>query len=260
MKNKENLGTPEFIKFIPTTSFGVADVNSDAQLFYSFIKESRGERWAHVFKRSFPELIQELKGVKEKEEAMKICEKFSKDFHDKNRNEILIKKVELQTEWQKISEEFLGTLADHFETTWPEEKQEIIGNITVLPIFPRYLDKYSFCVGYQDIQRMIETSAHEIVHFLWFKKWKEVFPESKRRDYESPHLAWRLSEIIDPIILHCQPKINSLIKPKGWGYSSFETIKIGDISMTEHFKKVYTDSVSTGNDFATTMKLLWLEA
>ena len=44
------------------------------------------------------------------------------------------------------------------------------------------------------------------------------------------------------------------------GYSSFKKIKIGDVSMTEHFKKVYESSVAEGNDFATTMKLLWDES
>lgn len=132
--------------------------------------------------------------------------------------------------------------------------------MTNLPVFPRFLDKFEFCVGYKDTADSVETSAHEIVHFLWFKKWKEVFPDMEPREYESPRLAWRLSEIIDPIILQCHPKISGLIKPKRWGYTSFENIKIGDVSMTEYFKKIYLDSVASGDDFETTIKKLWEEA
>ncbi len=81
-----------------------------------------------------------------------------------------------------------------------------------------------------------------------------------RREYESPRLAWRLSEIMDPIILQCHPKIKELIKPERWGYSSFKDIKISDVSMTEYFKKIYLDSVASGNNFETTLKKLWGEA
>ena len=65
---------------------------------------------------------------------------------------------------------------------------------------------------------------------------------------------------MDPIILQCHPKIRELIKPKQWGYSSFKDIKIGEVSMTDYFKQIYLDSVSAGDDFATTLKKLWVEA
>lgn len=154
----------------------------------------------------------------------------------------------------------MEALSEHFETEWPEDKPEIVGLITNLPVYPRFLDIYKFGVGYENIPKSIEASAHEIVHFLWFKKWKEVFPEMDRREYESPRLAWRLSEIMDPIILQCHPKIKELVKPKGWGYSSFKNIKIGDVGMTEYFKKIYLDSIAAGDDFTTTLKKLWAEA
>ena len=77
---------------------------------------------------------------------------------------------------------------------------------------------------------MIEVSAHEILHFLWFKKWKEVFPETGLKEYESPHLVWRLSEIMDPIILQCQPKIKELIKPAKSGVTHLFVISRSAIS------------------------------
>jgi len=260
MKDQETPIQPEEIKYLPEVRFQLADTDSEADHFYGFIMESDSGRWIDTFIKVYPELVQRLQITKDKKEAMEVCEKFSQEQHALNKKEILASKELFEVEWKKIEKEFLSTLSEHLETDWPEEKNEIVGNITVMPIFPRYLDDYTFFVGYKDISRMIETSAHEIVHFLWFKKWKEVFPEIERYQYESPHLAWRLSEIIDPIILQCQPEIKELIKPKRWGYSSFEQIKIGDISMIDHFKKVYLNSVASGNDFSTTMKLLWEEA
>ncbi len=248
------------MKFIPQVVFEIADTLSEAEFLYSFIKERGNKRWGKIFTDFSPELVKKLESVKERKDGLKVCQDFAEDLHKINEKQILLTKDSFQTEWEKIESEFLSTLAEHLETDWPEEKSKMLGKITILPVFPRHLDEYSFYVGYQNIPRMTETSAHEIVHFLWFKKWKEVFPEISRREYESPHLAWRLSEIIDPIILQCHPKIKELIKPKGWGYSSFKEITIGGLSMTDHFKKVYEESVSAGNDFATTIKILWTEA
>jgi hypothetical protein len=182
------------------------------------------------------------------------------DLSTKTKDKMLTSKEEIESEWDKIGAAFLEELSKHFETEWPEDKPEIVGYVSNLPVFPRFLDEYKFCVGYKNTAGSIETSAHEILHFLWFKKWKEVFPEIERKEYESPNLAWRLSEIMDPIILQCNPKIKELIKPKGWGYSSFKDIKIGDVSMTEYFKKIYLDSVASGDNFETTLKKLWEEA
>lgn len=259
MYNSEKALKPEKIPFLPEVSLQVADSESEAEHFYEFIKEERGTRWGDLFTELFPALVKKLEGVNDKEEAMRICKEFSEEQHKIHQEEILRMKELFEKEWERIEAEFLSELSKHFETDWAPDKTKIVGNVTVLPVFPRHLDEYSFFVGYKNVSSMIETAAHEIVHFLWFKKWKEVFPESKRREYESPNLAWRLSEIIVQIILQCNPEIKKLINPKNWGYDSFKKIKIGDVSMTEYFKKVYEDSVAEGNDFATTMKLLWNE-
>jgi hypothetical protein len=255
----DNLITQEKIKFIPQVKFEVADINSEAELFYDFIKEDESGRFIEIFTKRYPELVKQLEDVEDKEKGIIICKNFAEKLHQINEEEILLMKDAFQIEWKKIEVDFLSALAEHFETDWLEEKSGIVGKVTVLPVFPRHLDEYVFYVGYQNVPRMIETSAHEIVHFLWFKKWQEVFPDISKRERNSPYLAWRLSEIIDPIILQCQPRIKELIKPKGWGYSSFKEIKIGDLSMTDHYKKVYEESVSAGNDFTTTMKILWAE-
>ncbi len=59
------------------------------------------------------------------------------------------------------------------------------------------------------------------------------------------------------MVLSKRMKVKDLLR---WGYSSFKEIKIGDLSLTDYFRKVYEESVSAGNDFATTMKILWAEA
>lgn len=243
--------------FVPKVRFEIGDPIKEAELLLSFAGE---KRWAAVFEKVYPELkpIQNQNGSKE--EILKKYQEFSENIHKTKNPEILDFKEKLQNEWDKIGSDFLRLLAKSLETSWPEDKPEIVGYISILPVFPRFLDEYSFCVGYKGLENMIEVSAHEITHFLWFKKWKEVFPESKREEYESPNLIWRLSEIMDPIILQCNPEINKLIKPKKWGYSSFENIKIGQVGMTEYFKNIYFDCLNAQLSFEDILKKLWREA
>lgn len=242
---------------LPTSRFELIDTEREAELFYSFMKR---DRFVSTFDKAYPELRTIQNSCKNKDECMKRFREFLENLQNIRKEKMLTAKKEIETEWEKISEDFLKALSDHFQTEWPENKSDIVGYISNLPVFPRFLDDYQFYVGYKNVADAIETSAHEIVHFLWFKKWKEVFPETERKEYESPHLTWRLSEIMDPIILQCYPKIKELIKPKKWGYSSFEDIKIGDIGMTDFFKEIYLKGVASGDNFETILKSLWKAA
>lgn len=173
---------------------------------------------------------------------------------------ISVFKDAVERDWSSVSNLFLDTLAAHMETEWPEGRI-ITGYISIIPVCPRFLDKLSFYINFKkSLSDAREIIAHEILHFLWFKKWKEVFPESKRGEYEAPHLVWRLSEIMDPIILQCHPEIQQFINPKSWGYNVFKTIKIGNVGMTEYFARVYKECLVGRISFEDTQKTLWGEA
>jgi len=243
--------------FLPTLDFQIMDIDQEANLLYGF---SKYKRWIYVFEKKYPDLFLQLK---ENSDNKKVCIQICKNYVEKlrivDRDEIKEIEIKLRFEWRKIETNYLQELSNLFETDWPEDKPKIICYISTLPVYPRFLDKYSFAVGYRNLSDLVESIAHEILHFIYFKKWKEVFPEINKEEYESPHLVWRLSEIMDPIILQCDLKINELIKPKKWGYSSFKEIFIGDLIMTDYFKKIYLDSIEQGNSFETTLKKLWKE-
>jgi len=244
-------------RFVPQIRYEIGSLDMEAELFYSFAGKGRG-RWVDVINRAYPELIPMLATTTDEAEAKNRCLEFARALHAENKDEIETALIELQSAWNVVGPKYLTILSEHLETEWSTEHPIITGYISVQPIHPRFLNKFSFCVGYnKPIASSIETSAHEILHFLWFKKWKEVFPEMNSSTYESPHLAWRLSEIIDPIILQCHPEIKELIKPNNWGYRSFELIKIGDTGMTAYFKDIYEKAVQSGVPFADVMRLFW---
>jgi len=245
--------------YIPKVKFELAPVEMEAEWLYFFSRTER--RFDAIMHRVYPELGDALSKSHSKDEDMLICQEFAEQVMEKNRAIILTAKNTILDDWNMIGNEFLRALSTHFETEWPTDRISITGYVSIVPIFPRFLDKYSFCVGHKvNTAQAREIIAHEILHLLWFKKWKEVFPEISVDQYESPHLAWRLSEIMDPIILQCNPIIKKLIKPAGWGYECFKTIKIGDVGMTEYFVKSYAKCVSDGRNFGEMLQTLWMEA
>ena len=240
----------------PKVVYDIIAPDKEAGLFYDFLGGGPG-RWDVVFDRVYPELRPMIASAKDRAEALDRCKTFAAALHAYNKEDMETARGTIQSAWDAVGPEFLRLLADHFETAWPDEHPTIVGHVSSLPVFPRFLDTFSFCLGYKDVSTLIEISAHEILHFLWFKKWAEVFPDMGPDTYQSPHLVWRLSEIMDPIILQCHPQIQRCIKPKKWGYSSFAQITIGEVSMTEFFRDLYEKAMASRASFEQVLRLLW---
>lgn len=248
------------LRDVPKVTYDIASIELETnQLFHRFTK-SGNDRWKESYNRAFPNLSSQIVATaKSEKEVLNLCRECVRKQHALHKSKIEDSKTELKLAWDKIGPEYLRALADYFETDWPAEPHTIVGYVWVQPIFPRWINRFEFCVPYGNRSRAIETAAHEILHFLWFKKWGEVFPEMKRDTYETPHLVWRLSEIIDPIILQCHQRIWELIRPQGWGYDSFKTISIGDVGLTDYFKNIYEDAVKSEKSFDNVMHTLWEE-
>lgn len=246
-------------RYVPEVRFELAPIDLEADLLYSFSKP--GDRFTSVMNKVYPELEDIVSKPRDKNDVISDIKQLAETVIGKDKKAIGKAIDVIRDDWKSVSDKFLETLSEHMQTDWPEDLKTITGYISINPICPRFLAKYSFFVNYRkSIEQSRETIAHEILHFLWFKKWKEVFPEGKSTEYESPNLVWRLSEIIDPIILQCNPQIRELIKPKKWGYESFRDLKIGDIGMTQYFAEVYMRSVKEGKSFEDILRVLWEEA
>lgn len=104
--------------------------------------------------------------------------------------------------WDKYNDDFFIKLTNFFNMDWPEEHNIIEANVGIIPVCPRYLEDFSFSVhdGINN-EQLIETCAHELCHFLWFQKWKKLYPECSSEEYESPYVVWQYSEaVVDPVL------------------------------------------------------------
>jgi hypothetical protein len=122
--------------------------------------------------------------------------------------------------------------------------------ISINPICPRFLNNWSFSIffNYKKISDAMEVIMHECCHFLYFEKWKKMYPEMNNKKFESPYLEWHLSEIIAPIILN-DKRIQKLLKKKAVFYPEHEKMKIKRKNVPEFFTNLYNKREKDFNDF-----------
>lgn len=99
---------------------------------------------------------------------------------------------------------------------------------------------------------MKKTCLHEILHFIWFEKWKEVFPKYDKKEFEGPHLIWKLSEIV-PLAVLSDERMQKIFKHKPSVYREWWTRRIKGKPLLDCIQEIYDNKTS----FADFMKKSW---
>jgi hypothetical protein len=99
---------------------------------------------------------------------------------------------------------------------------------------------------------MKEACLHEIFHFIWFEKWKEVFPKYDKGEFEFPHLIWKLSEMV-PLAVLSDIRIQKIFKHKPYAYSEWRSKQIDGKPLLKYLKDIYNQRKS----FADFMRVSW---
>ena len=190
----------------------------------------------------FPELANIDKSLPQSEVYKIIAEVVEKDYNKyKSRIDEDVKRY--NSLWEKYNDLYFETLSKYLEIEWPSNLDIIEGRVGLIPVFPRYLDSFSFsiCPGVED-WKIIETCAHETLHFLWFEKWKNIHPETPRREYDSPYITWQYSEMVTDPILNNDPFTN-MFDFNEKGYDSFYEMYDGDTLVMDNLRKIYSENI-----------------
>lgn len=145
--------------------------------------------------------------------------------------------------WDKYNDTFFEALIKYLNCSWPEGHEIVPAYVGIIPISPRYLDSLSFAVpvGIKD-EWIIETCAHELCHFLWFKKWKELFPDTKDEDLCEPSLIWEYSEMVVEPILNSK-EISKVFDNKKAKYC-YESFYINDAPFMNDLMDIYNSNIT----------------
>lgn len=108
--------------------------------------------------------------------------------------------LKFQEIWDKVNDSIMEDLEKRLNTKW--NCSEIKCRLGLLPVCPRDILGKTFDINYgSDEDRIISTAIHELCHFIYFEKWMEIFPDYSEEEFDTPHIAWYLSEaMIDPLL------------------------------------------------------------
>lgn len=196
-------------------------------------------------------MFEELKNVDKnytKEQIYLLIEQIVTKRYNENIEKINNEVKKYNQIWEKYNNKYFTELSKYLNINWPKELKIINGFVGIIPVCPRYLDTFDFCISINTKEQdLIRICAHETCHFLWFEKWKSIYPEIPRYEYDSPYNTWKYSEmVVDPIIN--SKEINKILKIKEKAYDSFYEIKDkNDNYMMDELNKIYKTNITIEN-------------
>lgn len=154
------------------------------------------------------------------------------------------KKNEYQNYWDINVSGIQKSLEEAFDIQLSDKFNDIMANITLNPICPRFLETNRFDIFYLNSERgALGMVLHEIIHFVWFLVWNNYYKDDQL-EYETPHLKWIFSEmVVDPIMRYDErlSSINPYFED-GCVYDYFYTMKIEGIPILETMLRLYKNN------------------
>ena len=237
---------------IPKIKFAFAGINETFNIIWHFINsKNRGPGKEDILRR-YPLLKERMQNSKE-ENKKKIVRDFFSKFEEKNKHifEEVVK--DFQKEWNNVNEKIMVALEAIHEIKWAKKHKEFLARVTSNPICPRYLEKNTFDIYFAvNNQMMIKLILHELSHFIFFEKWKEIFPNTDKKEFELPHLLWKFSEIA-PYAILSDEKIQEIFKHEPLVYGYWHKIEINKKPLTEIIKEIYQNR----NNFEDFIRKSW---
>jgi len=165
---------------------------------------------------------------------------FVRSLYQTKKNEVVSIKEDAQENWVDVEEKVLGEFSKILQKEWKLES--IPGGISFLPLSTRDLKEKRFDVYFKkDIPSILKTTTHELFHFIYFDKWKDIFSDTSTEKMDYPNPTWALSEIALPIILN-NSKVKDILGMEFKDYPMFENEKYDGESIVLHIQKIYGEN------------------
>lgn len=230
---------------IPTIKFREMTLQENIDIIKWAFYEQNGSLSVHDFTVGYFTELSVFDNNTPQEEVYKKIEEVVTKEYNKYLDKIKSETKRYNDIWKKYNNKYFSMLSTYFEIEWPNI-DVIEGTVGLIPVFPRYLDKFSFSIS-TDVEewKLIETSAHETLHFIWFEKWKQIHPETPKREYDSPYITWEYSEMVTDPILNNKPFSeifdNIFIEH---GYDSFYELTDNGNLVMDNLRNIYSENIS----------------
>lgn len=187
----------------------------------------------------YPELLEINKDLPIEEKNKQIYKIVEKKYNE-TLEKMNTKAQKYNEIWSKYNDSFINELSKYLNTSWHDFKDEIIGYLAPIPIFPRFPNELTFYFSpFITNEKFIEVVAHECTHFLWFKKVSELYNKPYNK---CSHEEWEYSElVVDPILNSPEMKKVFVLNEKAYDY--FYTQEYNGENIMSHIKNIYQKDI-----------------
>jgi hypothetical protein len=220
---------------IPRVTFSIIPEKLEIDLLYGFLFDSD---WGKYILRKHPRIKPVLK-LKSRTERVAFLRRYVRTYRKTHQAAFTRAKQRYERTWHRIEQKAFLALSEIHNTDWPKDQKRIKAMISINPICPRFLNDWSFTIPINDTTaHAMEVILHESCHFLYFKKWKELFPKANPKTFEAPHAEWLLSELVAPVILN-DPALQDVLKQKAKFYPEHRKLKIQNVTAPVFITRMY---------------------
>ena len=216
------------------------DFEADCKSINNILFEEKYGRVQNYLSQVFDIDLQNLYDISRKQGIETLSQKLTAEYQ--NSENIVVEKIDsINTYWGQIEIDVFEILNSLFKCKGIYEK-EIVAEFSINMVCPRYLEKWMFDINYRkNIEDIIHTCIHEIIHFVWFEKWSEIFGASNTDEYNAPNTPWLLSEIaIDAIFK--KTELKKYCYSDMPAYKHFYDVSINGDNLMEYFEKLFVSN------------------
>lgn len=243
----ETMETKKIKTSLPVVIAELASLEKEFPVLYS-----RSKDWNDIFCYWYPKL-KELQNITNKSERKRAEYQFFSKVYKNKKPDLKRALVRFRRSWPKLNDRAMLALSEVMEKKWPETDRMVRAEISINPVCPRFIRDRRFSVFYKfDSTTMAAACMHEISHFIYFEKWREVFPKTKEKEFDRPYLVWKLSEMVPAIILN-DKRIRKVVDFDFRAYPQFERCKIEGKPLLSYLQDFYDNR----KDFADFLRKSW---
>ena len=149
-------------------TFRNAGLDYSVESILLFQTEETASYWSDSLCYFYPEINQNIQAWKEREKEDYLRTSLRKIW-DRVLPEIEAKERRYHEHFQKYRNQIEDALSDAFELDSRTMFNELLANITLNPICPRFLREEKFDLFYMNSERgALGITLHEVIHYFWF--------------------------------------------------------------------------------------------